>query len=49
MKDMVEAITNYGVTVVVIAYFLIRDYKFQIKLVESLQAIKDAITKSKEN
>jgi hypothetical protein len=45
MKDVLELIVNYGAAFVVLAYFLWRDYKFQIKLVESLQVIKDTLVK----
>lgn len=43
MKDVLELIANYGTAFVVLAYFLWRDYKFQNKLVESLQVIKDTL------
>lgn len=45
MKDVLELIVNYGAAFVVLAYFMWRDYKFQTKLVESLQAIKDTLVK----
>lgn len=43
MKDLVDIAVNYGMSVLIVVYFIFRDYKFNIKLVESLQAIKDAI------
>lgn len=45
MKDVLELIVNYGAAFVVLAYFMWRDYKFQTKLVESLQVIKDTLLK----
>lgn len=45
MKDLVDIAVNYGMSVLIVVYFIFRDYKFNIKLVESLQAIKDAIVK----
>lgn len=48
MKDLVDIAVNYGMSVLIVVYFIFRDYKFNIKLVESLQAIKDAIVKEEE-
>lgn len=48
MKDLVDIAVNYGMSVLIVVYFIFRDYKFNIKLVESLQAIKDAIIKEEE-
>lgn len=46
MKELADLAVNYGLSVLIVVYFLFRDYKFNIKLVESLQAIKDAIVES---
>lgn len=43
MKDLADLAVNYGMSVMIVVYFIFRDYKFNIKLVESLQAIKDAM------
>lgn len=48
MKDLVDIAVNYGMSVLIVVYFIFRDYKFNIKLVESLQAIKDAIIREEE-
>lgn len=45
MKDLVDIAVNYGMSVLIVVYFIFRDYKFNIELVRSLQAIKDAIIK----
>lgn len=51
MKELADLAVNYGMSVLIVVYFIFRDYKFNIKLVESLQAIKDAIIENekKEN
>lgn len=43
MKDLVDIAVNYGMSVLIVVYFIFRDYKFNIELVKSLQAIKDAM------
>lgn len=43
MKELADLAVNYGMSALIVVYFIFRDYKFNIKLVESLQAIKDAI------
>lgn len=48
MKELADLAVNYGLAVLVVVYFLFRDYKFNIRLVESLQAIKDAIIETKK-
>ena len=45
MKDLVDIAVNYGMSVLIVVYFIFRDYKFNIELVRSLQAIKDALLK----
>lgn len=45
MKDLVDIAVNYGMSVLIVVYFIFRDYKFNIELVRSLQAIKDALIK----
>ena len=48
VKELADLAVNYGLAVLIVVYFLFRDYKFNIKLVESLQAIKDAIIETKK-
>lgn len=50
MNDIVNLIVNSSVSIVVIAYFIFRDYKFNNKLVEYLAKIEqilDTIIESK--
>lgn len=52
MNDIVNLIVNSSVSVVVIAYFIFRDYKFNNKLVEYLAKIEqilDTIIETKGN
>ena len=43
MNDIVNLIVNSSVSVVVIAYFIFRDYKFNNKLVEYLAKIEQIL------
>ena len=43
MNDIVNLIVNSSVSIVVIAYFIFRDYKFNNKLVESLTRIEQLL------
>lgn len=43
MNDLVNLIVNSSVSIVVIAYFIFRDYKFNNKLVESLAKIEQLL------
>lgn len=45
MKDLVDIAVNYGMSVLIVVYFIFRDYKFNTELVRSLQAIKDTLIK----
>lgn len=45
MKDLVDIAVNYGMSVLIVVYFIFRDYKFNNELVRTLQSIKDAIIK----
>ena len=47
MNDIVNLIVNNGLAVVVVAYFLFRDYKFQVSLSQTMQELKDIITEVK--
>ena len=47
MNDIVNLIVNNGLAVVVVAYFLFRDYKFQVTLSQTMQELKDIITEVK--
>lgn len=41
VTDLVHMIVDNGIAVVVTAYFIIKDYKFNNQLVTTLQSIKD--------
>lgn len=41
MSDLIRLIVDNGIAVVVTAYFIIKDYKFNNQLVATLQNIKD--------
>lgn len=41
MTDLIRLIVDNGIAVVVTAYFIIKDYKFNNQLVATLQSIKD--------
>ena len=43
MNDIVNLIVNSSVSIVVIAYFIFRDYKFNNKLVEYLAKIEQIL------
>ena len=43
MTDIVNLIINSSVSVVIIAYFIFRDYKWNTKLIETLTKIETAI------
>lgn len=40
MSDIVNLIINSSVSVVIIAYFIFRDYKWNTKLIETLSKIE---------
>ena len=48
MNDIVNLIVNNGLAVVVVAYFLYRDYKFQVSLNQTMQELKDIVINVKE-
>lgn len=43
MTDIVNLIINSSVSVVIIAYFIFRDYKWNTKLIETLTKIETAL------
>lgn len=44
MQDLVNYLLNAGTSVVVIAYFMYRDYKFMDTLQTTLQTLVDTVT-----
>lgn len=48
MQELTNVITNTGVTVVVIAYFIFRDYKFMGQLQSTLTSLINTVDTLKE-
>lgn len=48
MKELVNMIQNTGVTVVIIGYFIFRDYKFMGTLKDTLTTLVNTINTLKE-
>ena len=47
MEDFVNLIINSSMSVVIIAYFLFKDYKFNEQIVEVLSEVKEVLTELK--
>lgn len=48
MNDIVNLIINSSTSVVIIAYFIFRDYKWNTKLIETLTKIESTLDDMKE-
>lgn len=48
MKELVNMIQNTGVTIVIIGYFLYRDYKFMGTLKDTLTTLVNTVSTLKE-
>lgn len=48
MEEMVNLIVNNSMSVVIIAYFLFKDYKFNGQIINVLGEIKEVLTVLKE-
>ena len=48
MKELVNMIQNTGVTVVIIGYFIFRDYKFMETLKDTLTTLVNTVSTLKE-
>lgn len=48
MNEMVGMFTNTGVTVVVLSYFIIRDWKFMTTLHDTLTTLVNTVSSLKE-
>ena len=44
MNDLINMIVSNGVAVVIVAYFLYKDYKFNGQLVELMQEIREVLS-----
>ena len=45
ITTIAELITNYGMSFVLMAYFLFKDYKFNQQILDTLSAINVVLTK----
>ena len=43
MNDIINLMVNNGIAVVVVAYFMIRDYKFNNELIKTMTQIQDSL------
>ena len=41
MNDIINLMVNNGIAVVVVAYFMIRDYRFNNELIKTMTQIQD--------
>lgn len=48
MKELVNMIQNTGVTIVIIGYFIFRDYKFMGTLKDTLTTLVNTVSTLKE-
>ena len=44
MEQIAQLVSNLGVTVIVIAYFMYRDYKFMMELQKMLTTMNDSLS-----
>lgn len=47
MADLVQLIATNGIAVVIIAYFLFKDYKFNEQIISVLGEVKEVLTELK--
>lgn len=48
LEQVIQLITTYGMSVVIIAYFLFKDYKFNENITKLLSEVKEVLTVMKE-
>jgi len=48
MEEMINLIVNNGLSVVLVAFYLMKDYKFNNQLVETLKSIDDKLEERKK-
>ena len=48
MEEIVQLMTSYGMSVVIIGYFLYKDYKFNQSIVDVLSEVRDVLIILKE-
>lgn len=51
MQEFINLIITNGIAVVIVAYFLFKDYKFNFQIIELMQEIREvlAVLSSKED
>lgn len=49
MQELVELISNYGLAIVLVAYYCVKDWKFTEKIVATMTTIQNAICKNDED
>lgn len=47
LNDLVTLITTNGMSVIIIAYFLYKDYKFNDQIIEVLSEVKEVLVELK--
>ena len=48
MEDTIQLMTTYGMSVVIIGYFLYKDYKFNQTIIDVLSEVRDVLIILKE-
>lgn len=48
MEEIVQLMTSYGMSVVIIGYFLYKDYKFNESIIDVLSEVRDVLIILKE-
>lgn len=48
MESIINLMVNNGIAVVVVAYFMIRDYKFNNELIKTMTTITDSLNEIAE-
>lgn len=48
MEEMINLIINNGLSVVLVAFYLMKDYKFNNQLVETLKSINDRLDRMED-
>ena len=43
MQEFINLIITNGIAVVIVAYFLYKDYKFNVQLIELMQEIREVL------
>lgn len=48
MEEIIQLMTSYGMSVVIIGYFLYKDYKFNESIIDVLSEVRDVLIILKE-